>query len=151
MESGLELFYAIQNAGLKSAFTSAADFSGITHEKPVMLGKVLHKTRIELDEEKTKAAVATALNITIGSATQDAFRVFKADHPFVFLFFDNSSRATVFMGRYVRPDQGEKSEDDNESLSAKSEHRQSEAFYTGDQNRKILYVVDDKPVSRTEF
>lgn len=84
LESSYELGDALKNAGLTSAFTLEANFSGITKEKPVMLEKVLHKTWIELDEEKTEAAAATATTIMIGSATRDAYKVFKADLPLCF-------------------------------------------------------------------
>jgi serpin B len=111
MESSIELSEILKNAGLKSAFTNEADFSGITNEKPVRIGQIIHKTWIELDEEKTEAAAATAMTVVVGAATQrDDSKVFKADHPFVFFILDNSNRAILFMGRYVIPSQGEKTE-----------------------------------------
>ena len=60
LESSYMLSDALINLGLKSAFTNQADFTGITEEKPLRLGQVLHKTWIELDEDKTEAAAATA-------------------------------------------------------------------------------------------
>jgi hypothetical protein len=111
LESSCELSEILKNAGLKSAFTNEADFSGITNEKPVRIGQIIHKTWIELDEEKTEAAAATAMTVVVGAATQrDDSKVFKADHPFVFFILDNSNRAILFMGRYVIPSQGEKTE-----------------------------------------
>jgi len=150
LESSYELDDALKNVGLKSAFTKEADFSGITNEKPLMLGRVLHKTWIELDEEKTEAAAATS-TILVGAGTIDAFKVFNADHPFVFFILDNSSRAILFMGRYAIPTQGEKILGDKESLISKVELRKDDPFYKGDQNRKILFVVDNKIVTQAEF
>lgn len=109
LESSVELSDVLKNAGLKSAFTNKADFSGITNEKPVRIEQVLHKTWIELDEEKTEAAAATAISVMIGAATpRDDSKVFIADHPFVFFILDNSNRAILFMGRYVMPAKGDK-------------------------------------------
>ena len=107
-ESSYELSDVLKNAGLKSAFTNEADFSGITNEKPVRIGQVLHKTWIELDEEKTEAAAATAMNVVIGYAVpRDDSKDFIANHPFVFFILDNSNRAILFMGRYIIPTKGE--------------------------------------------
>lgn len=109
LESSVELSDVLKNAGLKSAFTNKADFSGITNEKPVRIEQVLHKTWIELDEEKTEAAAATAISVMIGAATpRDDSAVFIADHPFVFFILDNSNRAILFMGRYVMPSESER-------------------------------------------
>jgi serpin B len=70
LEASYELSDALKKAGLKTAFTSDAEFSGITKETPLMLDQVLHKTWIELDEEKTEAAAATAIVIRItGNST----------------------------------------------------------------------------------
>jgi serpin B len=105
LESSYELSDALKKAGIKTAFTSEADFSGIAEEAPLMLGKVLHKTWIELDEEKTEAAAATVAVMRITG--QPSYKVFKADHPFVFFVLDNRSRAILFMGRYIKPTHGE--------------------------------------------
>jgi serpin B len=151
MELGYELANTLKNVGLKSAFSNEADFSGITKEEPVILGQVLHKTWIELDEEKTEAAAVTTAIGIVGAATLDAFKVFNADHPFVFFILDNSNRAILFMGRYVIPTQGEKIVEDKENLAIKVEYRKGDTFYRGNQDRKILYVVNNKIVSQTEF
>jgi len=108
-ESSYELSDVLKNAGLKSAFTNEADFSGITNEKPARIGQILHKTWIELDEDKTEAAAATAINMVVGAGTlRDDSKDFNANHPFVFFILNNSNRGILFMGRYVIPSQGEK-------------------------------------------
>ena len=81
LESSYMLSNALINVGLKSAFTNEADFTGITKEQPLWLGQVLHKTWIELDEEKTEAAAATTITMIRGLPS---YKIFKADHPFVF-------------------------------------------------------------------
>jgi len=151
MEWGSDLADALKIAGLKSAFSSEADFSGITKAKPLNLGSVLHKTWLELDEEKTEAAAATAVITVVGAGKLDAFKVFNADHPFVFFILDNRTRTILFMGRYVIPLQGEKIVEDKEKLAGKVGYRKGEPFSRGDQSREILYIVDDKVVSEDEF
>ncbi len=141
------MFDALQSVGLKTAFTNKADFSGITKEAPLQFSKILHKTWIELDEERTEAAAATSAVMKITG--QPSYKVFKADHPFVFFIIDNQSKAILFMGRYVKPTNGEKIKKEN--LTQNLEKRKQEKFEVGNSNNKILYVVDKKILSQAEF
>jgi serpin B len=59
---------------------------------------VLHKTFVEVNEEGTEAAAATAVPATLGVPHS-----FNADHPFLFLIRDNASGSILFMGRVVDP------------------------------------------------
>lgn len=146
LESSYILSDALINIGLKSAFTNEADFTGITKEEPLWLGQVLHKTWIELDEEKTEAAAATTTIMIRGRPT---YKVFKADHPFVFFIIDKNTKAILFMGRYVKPPNGETIEKEN--LTYNLEKRNNEKFAIGSTNNKILYVVGKKIISQAEF
>jgi serpin B len=147
LESSSKLKDALKNVGLKTAFTSEADFSGITKEAPLMLGQVLHNTWIELDEEKTEAAAATAVVVRITGLP--SYKVFKADHPFVFFVMDNRSSAIIFMGRYIKPTDGEKIE--KESLTKNLDNRMQEKISVGNLYKVPLYVVDKKISTRAEF
>lgn len=148
LESNYELSDALKNAGIKTAFSSEADFSGITKEAHLMFSQVLHKTWIELDEEKTEAAAATAIVIKITGMA--SYKVFKADHPFVFFVIDNRSSAILFMGRYVKPTQGETIVADKESLKNNLESRNKEKFAIGNNNQELLYIVDKMIISQAE-
>jgi serpin B len=87
--------------GMKQAFTQAADFSGMTTEK-VGIADVIHKAVVEVNEEGTEAAAATAVVVaTPGPVTPVA--VFRADHPFVFLIRDRHSGSILFLGRLATP------------------------------------------------
>jgi len=147
LESSYEMEDELNFLGLKTAFTSEADFSGITKEEPLMLSKVLHKTWIELDEEKTEAAAATAAVVRITGLP--SYKVFNADHPFTFFVIDNSSSAIIFMGRYIKPTHAEKIE--RESLKSNLENRMQENFSVGNEYKEILYMVDKKILTRAEF
>jgi len=148
LESSYKLEDALKNLGLKTAFTSEADFSGITKEAPLMLDQVLHKTWIELDEEKTEAAAATAA-VGVRGAGLPSYKVFKADHPFVFFIMDNRSNEIILMGRYIKPTGGEKIE--KEILTKNLENRMQEKFSIGNGYKEPLYVVDKKILSRAEI
>lgn len=151
LESSFELSDALKGAGLTTAFTDDADFSGITRDVPLKLGQVFHKTWLSMDEEKTEAAAATTTNIMVGAGRLDAYKVVKADHPFVFFIFDKNTRAILFMGRYVAPENGNKITANAESLVQNIEIRKRETFSFGDQERLVLYIVDGKMITQAEL
>jgi serpin B len=61
----------------------------------------LHKAFVDVNEEGTEAAAATAIVIGITCVKQEP--VFRADHPFLFIIRDNASGAWLFMGRVADP------------------------------------------------
>ena len=62
---------------------------------------MIHKAFVDVNEEGTEAAAATAV-IMMKSAVRRVVE-FRADHPFVFLIRDNVSGSILFMGRVVNP------------------------------------------------
>ncbi|MCX6804341.1 MAG: serpin family protein, partial [Candidatus Diapherotrites archaeon] len=84
----------LQELGIKTAFTDAADLSGMDGKRDLEISFVLHDTFVEVNEEGTEAAAVT----TIGVATS-AMRMpeniidFVADHPFLFIIRDNATGA----------------------------------------------------------
>jgi serpin B len=88
--------------GMELPFASgSADFSGMSRE-PLFLSDVVHKTFVDVDEEGTEAAGATAAVMSFGGPPPKA-ATFRADHPFVFLVRDNRSGSVLFVGRVVDP------------------------------------------------
>ncbi len=150
LESNYELSRALINAGLETAFSAKADFSGITKEVPLMLSRVIHKTWIEIDEDKTEAAAATAISIMIRGTKPASHKIFTADHPFVFFIIDNSTGAIVFMGRYVQPISGDKVLEDEESLRHNLKERKKQPTAVGG-SRDKLYIVDGKVSTQAEL
>ncbi len=86
------------------AFSDEADFSGIADE-PLKISKVVHKAFVEVNEEGTEAAAATAVGISLGSAVSPPRepKVFKADHPFLFFIRDRNKNTVLFSGRLIDP------------------------------------------------
>ena len=147
LELSYELSDALKRAGLNTAFTNKADFSGITKDAPIQFSKVLHKTYIELDEEKTEAAAATVAITRITGLP--SYKIFKADHPFVFFIFDSKYRVILFMGRYFKPAEGEMIAEEN--LLDNLEKRKQERFAVGNAGNGVLFVVDKKIFSQADF
>ncbi len=95
-----DLSETLMALGMKGAFSSNADFSGITMKKDLFLSLVVHKARIEVKEEGTVAAAATAAVMT--KAIRNPLR-FLADRPFLFMIRHNATGQILFMGRLADP------------------------------------------------
>ena len=78
-----------------------ADLSGIT-AAPLFVSKVVHKAFVEVNEEGTEAAAATAIGVAFMCMPLPK-PVFKVDHPFLFLIRHKDSGAILFIGRLVKP------------------------------------------------
>lgn len=91
--------------GMPSAFNPAvADFSGMNGNRELFIGEVIHQAFVEVNEEGTEAAAATAVIIKMTSAGPgSSIPVFRADHPFIFLIQDNQTGEILFMGKVVKP------------------------------------------------
>ena len=91
--------------GMAQAFSGSADFSGMTGKHDIAISEVIHKAYIDVNEEGTEAAAATAVGMRTmamrGPVAQPP--VFRADHPFIFLIRDNRSSSILFMGRMADP------------------------------------------------
>lgn len=95
---------ALKNLGLKKAFSDVADFSGLAEDEKIFIDQVLHKAFVEVSEEGTEAAAATAvIGLAMAAAPTADPVVFRADHPFMFLIQDNETGAIIFVGRVVDP------------------------------------------------
>ncbi|MBR4196940.1 MAG: serpin family protein [Synergistaceae bacterium] len=99
-EEKYELRGIFEALGVRQAFTDDANFSGITADEPLKADGVIHQTFIDVDEERTEAAAATAIPMMVGSAMPEArpFAEFHADHPFIYFITDNATGAILFMG-----------------------------------------------------
>nr|QIR83411.1 serpin 4 [Locusta migratoria] len=82
-----------------------ANFSGIS-DTPVAVSNVIHKAFVEVNEEGTEAAAATAVEVAVlSSIVQPPPQpvVFKADRPFAFFILDLATRMALFAGRLSSP------------------------------------------------
>jgi len=89
--------------GMPRAFAAGdADFTGMTTDEPLLIGAVLHKAFVKVDEAGTEAAAATVVMMMRGSAPQVQAE-FTADHPFLFLIRHKETGAILFVGRVTDP------------------------------------------------
>lgn len=87
--------------GMKDAFNAnKADFSGMDGiENWLSIGEVIHQAFIDVNEEGSEAAAATAVVIRYKSLPSS----FQANHPFVFLIRDKYTGTVLFLGRLDTP------------------------------------------------
>lgn len=105
MESSFSLAQVLGALGMGTAFTQAADFSGMTGGRDLMITDVLHKAYVSVDEEGTEAAAATGVVMGLTSVAHPQQPVvFRADHPFLFAIRDDRSGALLFIGRLTKPE-----------------------------------------------
>ena len=71
-------------------------------QRDLFIALVLHKAFVEVNEEGTEAAAATAVIMSRGGAPSRPVE-FQADHPFVFAIRDHQSGAILFLGRVKNP------------------------------------------------
>jgi serpin B len=98
-ESFFSLKEPLMDLGMKLAFTDA-DFTGLSPKgRELYITHVLHKAFVDVNEEGTEAAAATA--VVIGKKGGGGPKEFRADRPFVFAIRDNATGAALFLGRYM--------------------------------------------------
>jgi len=105
MTDQLELSNALGALGMAQAFQpGTADFSGMTGRRDFWISSAIHKAFIDVNEEGTEAAAATAIVMrSMAMAREQPPVIFRADHPFLFLIRDNRSGSILFMGRVTDP------------------------------------------------
>ena len=103
----VETSYTLKNylieLGMNIPFTSAADFSGITGGKDLFISQVIHKAFIDVNEEGTEAAAATAVIIEFTSNGGSSRIVFNCNHPFIYLIQHKQTGTILFMGSINDP------------------------------------------------
>ena len=106
IETQYSLPGTLSTMGMPTAFTSNADFSGMDGKTDLYISDVVHKAYIEVNEEGTEAAAATAVIMKTMAAApgrEVPVPVFKADHPFLFVIQDNNTGTVLFTGRITNP------------------------------------------------
>ena len=94
---------ALASLGMPTAFDeSKADFSGIgkSSNGNIFIGKVIHKTKIKVNEKGTKAGAAALVEMVDSACAINEKQVF-LNRPFVYMIIDNSTSLPLFIGAYT--------------------------------------------------
>uniref|UniRef100_A0A224YES6 Serine protease inhibitor n=1 Tax=Rhipicephalus zambeziensis TaxID=60191 RepID=A0A224YES6_9ACAR len=100
LRAGQSMKDTLRAVGVKQLFEKGGDLSGIFEDAPTSLSDVVHEVWLQVDEEGTEAAAATAA-IVAGSAapSRDVSEThFVVDHPFMFLVRSIDPDVVLFMG-----------------------------------------------------
>merc|ERR1712218_170904 len=87
--------------GVRDLFAKSANLTGISDEA-LSASEAVHQAFIEVNEEGTEAAAATAAVVGLRTAQQRK-REFFADRPFLFVVYDFEHGVTLFAGKVVNP------------------------------------------------
>jgi len=97
-----ELSGTLSSLGISSAFGMAADFSGITEGGGIFISRVLHSSFIQVDEEGTEAAAATAVEMKKSMHPIETLNI-RIDSPFIFIIHNQIDNTILFMGKIIDP------------------------------------------------
>uniref|UniRef100_U3BQ61 Serpin B6 n=1 Tax=Callithrix jacchus TaxID=9483 RepID=U3BQ61_CALJA len=101
LEESYDMESVLRNLGMTDAFeVGKADFSGMS-KTDLFLSKVVHKSFVEVNEEGTEAAAATA--VVRNSRCSRIEPRFCADHPFLFFIKHHKTNCILFCGRFSSP------------------------------------------------
>jgi serpin B len=102
MNVGYSLKTSLQDIGVRTAFTNAADLSGVTRQTSLVVSEVIQKTFLAMDEAGTEAAAVTAIDIVATAAQLSPPPPpieFKADHSFFVVLQHKPTGVRLFLGR----------------------------------------------------
>jgi serpin B len=104
VESSFGLTPTLSAMGMPLPFSDGADFSGMNGKRDLLISAVIHKARVDVDEQGTEAAAATGVVVGLTAARPSEPPAFRADHPFVFVIRHKPTGAILFVGRVVNPE-----------------------------------------------
>ena len=103
---GTDLVPQLKEIGMKSAFSSTANFSKMS-ATPLAIGTVKHKTYIETNEEGSEAAAVTFIGMQTSAAVYNPNEPkpfdMNVDKPFFYAIVDDSTGEILFMGVVNNP------------------------------------------------
>jgi serpin B len=105
-DSKNELKQTLMNMGMEEAFSTKADFSGMSPHPGLFIGRLVQKSFIKVDEKGTEATSAVT-EVIVTSPPPEENRpepvIMTIDRPFIFLIRDNETGTILFMGRVMNP------------------------------------------------
>jgi serpin B len=95
----------LSEMGMPTAFSNRANFTGMEDKpnKDLKIDKVIHQAFVDVNEEGTEAAAATAVSMIDTVSEPPPPTTFMADHPFIFMIQQKQTGNILFMGRVSDP------------------------------------------------
>jgi serpin B len=101
MERAYTFTENLRGLGISSLFGPEANLLGITGERDLFINEIFHKSYIDVNETGTEATAATGVGFPESIPMKEEPKIFKADHPFIFLIYDKETSAILFFGRIL--------------------------------------------------
>ncbi|XP_052434654.1 leukocyte elastase inhibitor isoform X6 [Carassius gibelio] len=102
MEETYDMKSLLISMGMEDVFDrKKVNLSGMSPNNDLVVSKVIHKAFVEVNEEGTEAAAATA--VVVMKKGRRIPRAFIADHPFLFFIRHNPTKSILFCGRFCSP------------------------------------------------
>lgn len=101
-----KLVKGLENLGVRDLFNKAtADLTDFVLYLPLYVSKAVHKAFVEVNEEGTEAAAATAFAVDLrsGHSSQVPPVRFICNRPFIFFIYEKFTRNVLFFGAYRNP------------------------------------------------
>ncbi|XP_075241502.1 alpha-1-antiproteinase 2-like isoform X1 [Convolutriloba macropyga] len=104
VEATIDLIPFFQKLGVRAAFGTGADFSGISGNQQTLVSDIRQKCFVDIDEEGTEAAAATVAMMMFGCARPIAQPIdFHVTSPFVYFIYQPDSGIVLFVGTVNNP------------------------------------------------
>ena len=101
LQEDYEMKSVLQCLGIVDVFEKEkADLSAMSPERNLCVSKFVHQSVVEINEEGTEAAAASAI---IEFCCASSVPTFCADHPFLFFIRHNKANSILFCGRFSSP------------------------------------------------
>ncbi|CAK7347610.1 unnamed protein product [Dovyalis caffra] len=107
---GFEASKGLKGLGLVSPFSNEADLTEMVDSsvgQGLCVSSIFHKSFIEVNEEGTEAAAASAGVIALRGLAFSTKMDFVADHPFLFLVREDMTGVVLFIGQVLEPQQAD--------------------------------------------
>ncbi|KAL1763042.1 Serpin B9 [Sigmodon hispidus] len=103
LQENYDMKSVLQLLGMTNVFhEDKADLSGMSPERDLYLSSFVHEFVVEISEEGTEAAGASAVD-GVPLCLIENIPVFCADHPFLFFIRHNHTNSLLFCGRFSSP------------------------------------------------
>lgn len=112
IEARYNLTDTIRDLGMTTPLSNDSDFSAMKQVDPasrdeedwnLKIDSIVHQVFVEVEEKGTEAAAATAMTMVMitGARIPKEPKLFRADHPFLFVIRDRRTNANLFVERFA--------------------------------------------------
>ena len=99
----MDLINPMQDLGVVDLFGMAADLSGMTGDKSLLISTLVQKAFIDVNEAGTEAAAVTIAVAQVKGMISPEPITITFDSPFLFLIRDRETGAILFIGQLLQP------------------------------------------------